>query len=222
MKCTVCRLDGAQKQATVFLNVDERGRHSGTEIHELCDICLDRLEKFRIPYKFPKRKVQLYEPGSFLYIASLYGIGTAIQTYFERLFHSGVSWYEASDLAEWLHPQIAKLDTDFRKIWRDFCVLRRFARNRDEFEIFNKKAIDFLRNDYPHDNFSVLVPKLRYLFQKYSSYYYRNAPLGMKRSEWITAVNEVKKAFMIFDRNHSEARNILHAYFWPYLEMFSF
>ena len=162
--------------------------------YDMCFKCLSLVkDEYPDRLKFARSK----EPG-YDFVYSGVSFWTMFRILFERAIH-GVSWWEANGLDEWLIPEtvLTTGDAELHRLWAKY--------NLEGALLLPPETVDPLWRGVSsrlclvwrqyQDEVKSLVPKLRYIFRKYSDAYAYGHPPSLSEEEWKGFVEEVRRMF---------------------------
>ena len=162
--------------------------------YDICDRCL------AIVKEHYAKRLKAVRPRRTPYVFSYAGFKfwSALRVWMERALH-GVSWWEANGLDNWFVPQVITMtgDAELHRWWAQYNAAGVLFLPFEEWEPLYANLTQRLRLVwYAHPQaLSGLVPKLRYIFRKYSDAYAYGHPLQVSAEEWRDFVQQVRRMF---------------------------
>lgn len=203
MRCEICRTYTVEHEVGVVPNRCEtelpsklRALFGGDSTdHFTYDVCRKCLVLIRNTY--PDRLV-FTRPKRPRYSLTYRGLRlwSMFRILMEMAFH-GVSWWEANGLDEWLIPEtiLVTNDHELYQLWAEYNLggaLLMLTENVASLEqrISERLCLVWCLH---RDKLAPLVPKLRYIFRKYSKAYVYGHPPDWSPREWEKFVVQVKE-----------------------------
>jgi len=217
INCEICNIDKVSYKIELtlkhnfidnFVNLpNELRKHKVNPLY-VCGDCFFFIKKLEAknPDKIKCKKLKLdkipekFIFSNFIYEIKFYGIRAMIKAWLERLSHK-VSWIEANGLDEWLLSEIAKIDLNFKQLYKEYVVNEYLSIDDTELDRIKSELKNYLVDRYTNiEKLNFLWKQLKYIFSKYGDFYKYDIPISINGKEWNNLVENLKIFFNTVDK----------------------